>query len=114
MQELEIMNRREKLRLAFKILRRCGYGGKSVTERFRSEYPFLTDIMKETLVEAQAFLEMTDDVFESKFLRSMSYDSFKVLIFYYAEQELKNGKVKKRALEKPYNHFLQFQSATPQ
>jgi hypothetical protein len=114
MQEPEIMNRREKLKLALKTLRGSGDEGKSVTERFRREYPFLADIMEETLVEAQAFLEMSDDEFKSNFLSSMSYDFFKVLIFYYAEQELKKGKMKKREVEKADNHSMQFSAGTLQ
>jgi hypothetical protein len=101
MQEPEIMNRKEKLKLAFKILRRHRYTGKSVTERFKSEYPFLTDVMEETLVEAQAFLKMNDDELESGFLSTMSYDSFKVLIFYYAEEELRKGKLKEKYWKNP-------------
>jgi hypothetical protein len=114
MQKGENMNRREKLKLTSKILRKHAHEGKSATERFKSEYPFLTDIMEETLVEAQAFLGMSDDEFESKFLSSISYDSFKVLIFYYAQEELKNGRIKKREVEQADNHSVQFSAVTIQ
>jgi hypothetical protein len=92
------MRRRENLKLAVRILRRCGYKGKCVTERFESEFPFLMDIMEEALIEAQAYLEMSDDEFRSRFLPAMSYDSFKVMIFYYAEQALK-GRLKEEIQE---------------
>jgi hypothetical protein len=109
-EELE-MRRREKLTLAVNILRRCGYKSKCVTERFKSEFPFLTDIMEETLVEAQAYLEMSDDEFRSKFLPTMSYDSFKVLIFYYAEQALK-GRLKDE-IKKPDHPQLALSANSP-
>ncbi len=114
MQEREIMNRREKLELVFKTLRCCRRAGRSVTESFRGEYPFLADIMEEMLVEAQAFLEMDDEEFKLEFLRSLPYDSFKVLIFYYAEQELEKAKPGKREVAKASNRFVQFSAVTPQ
>jgi hypothetical protein len=114
MREREIMDRREKLGLAFKTLQGCRYARKSVTERFRSEYPFLAPVMEEMLVEAQAFLKMDDEEFELRFLGSLPYDSFKVLISYYAEQELRKVKIRKREMEKASNHFLQFSAGTKQ
>jgi hypothetical protein len=107
------VNRNEKLKVALKILRKHGHEGKSVTQKFKSEYPFLNDILKEMLIEAQVFLEMSDDEFERKILRSMSYDSFKVLIFYYAEAQLKNGNLTKPVQVISGDHPLTFQSATP-
>jgi hypothetical protein len=112
MQERETIDRREKLKFVFKTLRGCRYEGKSVTERFRSEYPFLADIMEEMLVEAQAFLKMDDNEFELEFLRSLPYDSFKVLMSYYAEQELRKTKIRKQRMEKACNHILQFSAGT--
>jgi hypothetical protein len=111
--ETERVNRKEKLKVALKILRKHGHEGTSVTQKFKSEYPFLNDILKEMLIEAQVFLEMSEDEFERKILRSMSYDSFKVLIFYYAEAQLKNGNLTKPVHAISGDHPLTFQSATP-
>jgi hypothetical protein len=114
MKKRELMNRRERLKLAARILRKRAYEGNSVTERFKSEYPSLTDIMQEMLVEAQAFLEMSDDEFESDFLSSMPYNSFKVLIFYYAVEELKKKKTENREVEKADNRSQQLSAAALQ
>jgi len=114
MQEPEIMNRKEKLKFAFRTFRGRRHEGKSVTERFKSEYPFLADIMEEMLVEAQAFLKMNDDEFELKFISSMPYGAFKTLISYYAEEELKKTEYRKRKREKTDSHFLHSSSVTLQ
>jgi len=104
------MSREEKLKLAFKILRGFSCRGNCIKERFRSEYPFLADIMEEMLVEAQAFLKMDDDEFELKLLNNMPYDSFKVLISYYAEEELKKHRTRKRVWEEDDKHLARFPS----
>jgi hypothetical protein len=42
--------RREKLKLTVKTLRKHAHEGESVTERFKREYPFLREIMEEWLL----------------------------------------------------------------
>ncbi|MGE5840809.1 MAG: hypothetical protein ACM335_00935 [Deltaproteobacteria bacterium] len=108
------MNRRERLKLAARILRKRAHEGESVTETFKSEYPTLADIMEEMLAEARVFLEMGDEEFKLDFLGSIPYDSFKVLIYYYAEQELKKGRGNKREAERPYSHSLLIPTVTAQ